>query len=59
MLDSPQRAKEEYNLALFRPDDESVEPWTEESSADRMRDDFSDFEPRYVTYLGLGQLPTE
>lgn len=40
------RAKQEYNLVLLHPDDESVESWTAEGNADKMRDDFSDFEPR-------------
>jgi len=52
-LDLPQREKKEYNLALFHPDDGSVESWKEEGSADKMRDDFADFEPRYVTRLEL------
>ena len=44
-----QRAKKEYNLVLLHPDDGSVESWTEEGSGDKMRADFADFEPRYVT----------
>ena len=42
------RTKKEYNLMLH-PDDGSVESWTEEDSGDKMRADFADFEPRYVT----------
>ena len=42
----PQRSKEEYNLVLVHPDDGSVESWTAEGSADKMRHDFDDFEPR-------------
>ena len=37
-------------MVLLHPDDGSVESWTEEGSGDNMRADFSDFEPRYVTY---------
>jgi hypothetical protein len=48
-----QRAKKEYNMVLLHPDDGSVESWTEEGSGDKMRADFADFEPRYVTFLGL------
>jgi len=35
-----------YNLVLAYPDDGSVESWTAEGSADKMREDFDDFEPR-------------
>lgn len=41
-----QRGKKEYNLVLLHPDNGSVESWTAEGSADRMREDFADFEPR-------------
>jgi salicylate hydroxylase len=41
-----QRAKKQYNLVLLHPDDGSVESWTAEGSADRMRAEFADFEPR-------------
>ena len=41
-----QRAKQEYNVVLLHPDDGSVESWTAEGSADKMREDFADFEPR-------------
>ncbi|KDQ50681.1 hypothetical protein JAAARDRAFT_41875 [Jaapia argillacea MUCL 33604] len=40
------RAKKEFNLVLLHPDDGSVESWTAEGSADKMRTDFGDFEPR-------------
>ncbi|KAI0085490.1 FAD/NAD(P)-binding domain-containing protein [Irpex rosettiformis] len=40
------RAKKEYNIVLAHPDDGSVESWTAEGSADKMRSDFTDFEPR-------------
>lgn len=43
-----QRAKKEFNIVLLHPDDNSVESWTAEGSADKMRADFADFEPRYV-----------
>lgn len=43
------RGKEEYNLVLLHPDDGSVESWNAEGSADLMRADFADFEPRCVS----------
>jgi salicylate hydroxylase len=46
--DRSQRGKREYNLVLLHPDDGSVESWTAEGSADKMRADFADFEPRFV-----------
>ena len=45
-----QRAKKEFNLVMVHPDDGSVESWTAEDSADKMRRDFSDFEPRYAAF---------
>ncbi len=42
------RGKKEYNLVLIHPDDGSVESWTAEGSADKMRADFADYEPRYA-----------
>ncbi|KAH9979482.1 hypothetical protein BGW80DRAFT_1164422 [Lactifluus volemus] len=47
------RAKKEYNLVLLHPDDGSVESWTEEGSGDKMRSDFSDFEPRVKKLLSF------
>ena len=41
-----QRGKDEYNIVLVHPDDGSVESWTAEGSADKMRADFADYEPR-------------
>lgn len=35
-------------MVLLHPDDGSVESWTAEGSADKMRQDFDDFEPRFV-----------
>jgi len=35
-------------MVLLHPDDGSVESWTAAGSADKMRADFSDFEPRCV-----------
>lgn len=35
-------------MVLLHPDDGSVESWTVEGSADKMRSDFADFEPRYA-----------
>ena len=43
-----QRGKKEYNVVLAHPDDGSVESWTAEGSADKMRADFADYEPRYA-----------
>ncbi|TFK46276.1 FAD/NAD(P)-binding domain-containing protein [Heliocybe sulcata] len=40
------RAKKLYNVVLLHPDDGSVESWTAEGSADKMKTDFGDFEPR-------------
>ena len=40
------RAKKEYNIVMAHPDDGSVESWTAEGSAEKMRADFADFEPR-------------
>ncbi|VDC03434.1 unnamed protein product [Peniophora sp. CBMAI 1063] len=40
------REKKEFNLVLIIPDDGSVEAWDVEGSADKMREDYSDFEPR-------------
>ncbi|TFY78523.1 hypothetical protein EWM64_g5491 [Hericium alpestre] len=47
------RAKKEYNLVLLHPDDGSVESWTAEGSADKMRRDFADFEPRVQKMLSF------
>lgn len=46
VLSSVQRAKQEFNLVLLHPDDGSVESWSAEGSAEKMRVDFADFEPR-------------
>ena len=43
-----QRGRKEYNLVLIHPDDGSVESWTAEGSADKLRADFADYDPRYV-----------
>ncbi|PCH35454.1 FAD/NAD(P)-binding domain-containing protein [Wolfiporia cocos MD-104 SS10] len=40
------RNRELYNLVLAHPDDGSVESWTAEGSADTMRTQYADFEPR-------------
>ncbi|KAL4247676.1 FAD/NAD(P)-binding domain superfamily protein [Abortiporus biennis] len=45
------RAKKELNLVLLHPDDGSVESWSAEGSADKMRAEFSDFEPRVQKLL--------
>ncbi|RDX43059.1 FAD/NAD(P)-binding domain-containing protein [Lentinus brumalis] len=47
------RAKNEYNFVLAHPDDGSVESWTAEGSADKMRADFADFEPRVRKILSF------
>ncbi|PIL28047.1 hypothetical protein GSI_09799 [Ganoderma sinense ZZ0214-1] len=49
------RSKKEYNLVLIHPDDGSVESWTAEGSADKMRADFADYEPRIRKILGFVQ----
>lgn len=48
-----QRAKKEYNVVLLHPDDGSVESWTAEGSAEKMRKDFEDFEPRIQKILSF------
>ncbi|KAI0699405.1 FAD/NAD(P)-binding domain-containing protein [Cytidiella melzeri] len=45
------RSKKEYNMVLMHPDDGSVESWTAAGSADKMRADFADFEPRVQKLL--------
>ncbi|KAI0347313.1 FAD/NAD(P)-binding domain-containing protein [Trametopsis cervina] len=45
------RSMKEYNMVLLHPDDGSVESWTAEGSADKMRADFADFEPRVQKLL--------
>ncbi|KAI0339159.1 FAD/NAD(P)-binding domain-containing protein [Trametopsis cervina] len=47
------RGKREYNIVLAHPDDGSVESWTAEGSADKMREDFADFEPRVRKLLSF------
>ncbi|KAI0808369.1 FAD/NAD(P)-binding domain-containing protein [Fomes fomentarius] len=47
------RGKNEYNIVLAHPDDGSVESWTAEGSADKMRTDFADYEPRVRKILGF------
>ncbi|EMD31600.1 hypothetical protein CERSUDRAFT_119636 [Gelatoporia subvermispora B] len=47
------RAKKEFNVVLLHPDDGSVESWTAEGSADKMRSDFADFEPRVQKLLSF------
>jgi len=47
------RARKEYNLVLVHPDDGSVESWEAEGSAEKMRRDFEDFEPRVRKLLSL------
>ncbi|KAH8105299.1 FAD/NAD-P-binding domain-containing protein [Cristinia sonorae] len=48
------RGKREYNLVMLRPDDSdsgSVESWTAEGNAAKMRAEFADFEPRVQKML--------
>ncbi|KAH8110407.1 FAD/NAD-P-binding domain-containing protein [Phellopilus nigrolimitatus] len=40
------RGKKEYNLVMMHPDDGSVESWSAEGSADKLRADFADYDPR-------------
>ncbi|KAH8116622.1 FAD/NAD-binding domain-containing protein [Phellopilus nigrolimitatus] len=47
------RAKREYNLVMLHPDDGSVESWTAEGSAEKMRADFDDYEPRIKKLLSM------
>ncbi|EKM59723.1 uncharacterized protein PHACADRAFT_250403 [Phanerochaete carnosa HHB-10118-sp] len=45
------RAKREFNMVLLHPDDGSVESWSAEGSAEKMRADFKDYEPRVQKLL--------
>ncbi|EPQ57084.1 FAD/NAD P-binding domain-containing protein [Gloeophyllum trabeum ATCC 11539] len=45
------RGKKEYNMVMIHPDDGSVESWTAEGSADKMRSHFIGWEPRVVKLL--------
>ncbi|KZT29156.1 hypothetical protein NEOLEDRAFT_1154177 [Neolentinus lepideus HHB14362 ss-1] len=47
------RGKKGYNLAMIHPDDSSIESWTAEGSADKMRSHFIDWEPRVTKLLGF------
>ncbi|KAF8500000.1 FAD/NAD-P-binding domain-containing protein [Hysterangium stoloniferum] len=47
------RAKQQYNIVLLHPDDGSVESWTAEGSSDKMKAEFSDFEPRVQKLLAM------
>ncbi|OCH87107.1 FAD/NAD-P-binding domain-containing protein [Obba rivulosa] len=49
------RAKREFNMVLLHPDDGSVESWSAEGSAEKMRKDFADFEPRVQKLLSSVQ----
>ena len=40
-------------MGLVHPDDGSVESWTAEGSADEMRMEFADFEPRSASVHAL------
>jgi salicylate hydroxylase len=47
------RASKEYNLVLCHPDDGSLESWTAEGNADKMRAEFVGWEPRIQKLLAL------
>ncbi|KZO90144.1 FAD/NAD(P)-binding domain-containing protein [Calocera viscosa TUFC12733] len=47
------RGRRDFNLVLAHPDDGSVESWTAEGSADKMRNDFDGWEPRVQKLLSL------
>ncbi|EPT00066.1 FAD/NAD-binding domain-containing protein [Fomitopsis schrenkii] len=47
------RACELFNIVLAHPDKGSVESWTAEGSADLMKADYTDFEPRVQKLIGL------
>jgi salicylate hydroxylase len=53
---SYKRGGEGYNLVLAHPDDGSVESWTAEGCVDDMRQEFDEFEPRYVLSTPLMSL---
>ena len=47
------RGRQAFNMGLVHPDDGSVESWTAEGSADKMRMAFADFEPRSASFRSL------
>ncbi|KAI5118405.1 hypothetical protein M0805_002857 [Coniferiporia weirii] len=47
------RGKKEYNLVMLHPDDGSVESWTAEGSAEKLREDFADYDPRVRKLLSF------
>jgi len=47
------RAKKEYNMVLVHPDNGSVESWEATGSAEKMRKDFEDYEPRIRKLLSM------
>jgi len=49
----PIRRKELYYLILVHPDDGSVESWTGQGNVDKMRHEFSNFEPRVRKLISL------
>ncbi|KAL5482995.1 hypothetical protein ACEPAI_8224 [Sanghuangporus weigelae] len=49
------KAKKEFNLVMIHPDDGSVESWTAEGSAEKLREDFEDYDPRIHKLLSFVQ----
>ncbi|KAL5485549.1 hypothetical protein ACEPAI_8192 [Sanghuangporus weigelae] len=47
------RAKREYNIVMIHPDDGSVESWTAEGSADKMRAEFAGWDRRIEKLLSM------
>ena len=47
------RGRQAFNMGLVHPDDGSVESWTAEGSADKMRMAFADFEPRSASFRSM------
>ncbi|KAL5531773.1 hypothetical protein ACEPAF_5335 [Sanghuangporus sanghuang] len=49
------KAMKEFNLVMIHPDDGSVESWTAEGSAEKLREDFADYDPRIRKLLSFVQ----
>ncbi|KAL5512455.1 hypothetical protein ACEPAG_3108 [Sanghuangporus baumii] len=49
------RGKKEFNLVMIHPDGGSVESWTAEGSAEKLREDFADYDPRIHKLLSFVQ----
>ncbi|KAH8108578.1 FAD/NAD-binding domain-containing protein [Phellopilus nigrolimitatus] len=45
------RGRKEYNIVMLCPDDRAEESYTAEGNVEKMKEDFSDFEPRVIKLL--------